>query len=279
MLSLILSGVIARPIGRITNSARTLASGDYTTVFEGGGYKEADTLADVLNYAESELSKVDRMQKELISNISHDLRTPLTMISGYSEMMRDIPGENSPENLQIVIDETQRLTTLVNDVLDISRLRSGTLKYDMKPINFSALLTKAMHRYEKLAGKYSIKLTCEPDIIINADENRVLQVVYNLVNNAVTYTGDDRTVKVDLRRDGAYARLSVTDTGDGIPADKLRDIWERYYKVDEVHKRAAIGTGLGLSIVKEVMKGHGGHYGVSSTIGKGSCFWVEFPSE
>ena len=277
LLSLILSGVIARPLKRLTQGAKVLASGKFDTEFRGGGYREADSLANSLTDAGKQLGKVDGMQKELMANISHDLRTPLTMISGYSEMMRDIPGENTPENLQIVIDETARLTSLVNDVLDISKLRSGAVKYDKKVLDLSARATVAMQRYAKLmSGGYDIRLSIEPGMLIYADETRVLQVIYNLVNNAVTYTGEDKRVEVNVKKQGDCVRLYVCDTGDGIPKEKLPDIWERYYKVDEVHKRAAIGTGLGLSIVREIMEEHGGHYGVSSTQGVGSAFWVEF---
>lgn len=277
LLSIVISHMVARPIVAITKSAECLAEGNYSIEFKGSGYAEVDRLANTLNYAKTELSKVDRLQKELIANISHDLRTPLTMISGYSQIMKDLPGENTPENLQIIIDETERLTSLVNDVLDISKLHAGAKHFDLKPICLTTITEKAMQRYAKLtAGGYHISYLHDENLFIMGDETRVLQVIYNLVNNAVTYTGADRKVTLAERRCGTFARLSVIDTGDGIPKDKLNDIWERYYKVDQTHKRYAIGSGLGLSIVKEIMKEHGGRYGVISAPGQGSEFWVEF---
>ncbi|MCI8332731.1 MAG: HAMP domain-containing histidine kinase [Clostridiales bacterium] len=277
ILSFVISQIIAKPIVSITKSAEQLAKGHYDIEFSGSGYAEADRLANTLNYAETELSKVDQLQKELIANISHDLRTPLTMISGYSQIMKDLPGENTPENLQIIIDETERLTSLVNDVLDISKLHSGTQRFEMKRICLTEITEKAMQRYAKLtAGGYQISFSHGETLWIMGDETRVLQVIYNLVNNAVTYTGEDRKVTLSAERRGTFARLTVADTGEGIANDKLNDIWERYYKVDQTHKRYAIGSGLGLSIVREIMEEHGGRYGVNSAPGQGSEFWVEF---
>ncbi len=279
ILALVMSQIISKPIVSLTRSAKRLAEGDYNEKFTGGGYFEADALASTLNYAESELSKLDKLQKELVANISHDLRTPLTMITGYSEMMRDIPGENTPENLQVVIDETARLTSLVNDVLDISKIQSGTQTFEKKRVCITDIAENAMIRYAKLmTGGYDISFEHgEERHFIIGDETRVLQVIYNLVNNAVTYTGEDKKVRVTEEVKDGFVRLSVTDTGDGIPEDKLPYIWERYYKVDEAHKRSAVGTGLGLSIVRGIMDEHGGRYGVVSSHGNGSTFWVEFP--
>lgn len=279
ILAFVLSQVISKPIVSLTRSARRLAQGDYDAVFMGGGYSEADTLAATLNYAEGELSKVDKLQKELVANISHDLRTPLTMISGYSEMMRDIPSENTQENLQVIIDETERLTSLVNDVLDISKLQSGAQVFEKKRMCITDTVERAMTRYAKLvSGGYDISYNHgEEKHYIIGDETRVLQVIYNLVNNAVTYTGEDKRVIVSEKENDGYIRISVTDTGEGIAEDKLPLIWERYYKVDALHKRSAMGTGLGLSIVRGIMSEHGGRYGVESTLGSGSTFWVEFP--
>lgn len=279
LLALVISQLIARPITRITRGAARLARGEYHIHFDGGGSKEIDSLASTLNYAKDELSRVDRLQKELIANISHDLRTPLTMISGYSQVMQDIPGEMTAENLQIIIDEAGRLTSLVNDVLDISKLNAGVQTFKRERLCLTELAEGAMERYSRLAaGGYDIRCEFDEPLYIMGDETRVLQVIYNLVNNAVTYTGEDKRVTLRIFRRGEYVRLAVTDTGEGIPKEKLQDIWERYYKVDAHHKRSAVGTGLGLSIVRGIMREHGGGYGVESSPGAGSTFWVDFPA-
>lgn len=277
VLALAMSRIICAPMEKMSRSARKLAKGDYHEVFEGGGYREADELADALNYAASELAKNDNLQKELVANISHDLRTPLTMIKGYSEVMRDIPGENSPENVQVIIDETERLTELVNDMLDLSKIQSGTRKPELEVFDLTETVRAVLKRYEKLTEKdgYIISFSADCDVCVKADRTMILQVVYNLINNALNYTGEDKKVMIVQSVTDRKVRVSVTDTGEGIAQDQLDAIWDRYYKVDKVHKRAKIGTGLGLSIVKSILEAHGARYGVESEIGKGSTFYFE----
>ena len=277
ILALILSRHICLPMERMSASARQLAKGDYSTEFRGGGYREANELAEALNYAADELAKNDRLQKELVANISHDLRTPLTMIKGYSEVMRDIPGENTPENVQVIIDETERLTELVNDMLDLSKIRSGTRKPEPEVFDLTETVGAVLQRYEKFKEKehYIIRFEKTEGIAVMADRTMILQVVYNLVNNALNYTGEDKTVTIRQTVSDGRVRISVIDTGSGIDEKDIPYIWDRYYKVDKVHKRAVVGTGLGLSIVKGILESHGALYGVNSEPGKGSTFWFE----
>lgn len=271
---------ISAPIIRMNEDAKRLALGKYDTVFSGEGYRETRELADTLNYASAELSKLDRLQKELLANISHDLRTPLTMMKGYGEVMRDIPGENTPENIQVIIDETTRLTDLVNDLLDLSKLQSGTREVNRACFNLTLALREVMQRYEHLIGHlgYRVELEFEVDAWVVADRNMLLQVLYNLINNAINYTGEDKQVRVRQTAENGYVRIGVVDTGEGIEPEEIPLIWDRYYKVDKVHRRAMVGTGLGLSIVKEILDLHGAAYGVNSTKGKGSEFWFALPT-
>lgn len=277
VMAAIMSKVITKPIENINKSARTLAMGKYDTEFEGHGYREIDELTDTLNFASRELSKNDRLQKELISNVSHDLRTPLTMIKGYSEVMRDIPGENTPENVQVIIDETARLTDLVNDLLDLSKLQAGSRVPELREFSLTDMLKETMLRYEKLTKQngYTIKLSAEKNVSVIADATMILQVLYNLINNAINYTGEDKFVSVRQDVVGDSVRITVSDTGEGISEEDIPHIWDRYYKVDKVHKRATIGTGLGLSIVKEALEIHHATYGVTSIKDKGTSFWFE----
>jgi signal transduction histidine kinase len=263
----------------MNEAAKGLAKGTYNADFGPHGYREVIELSDTLTSVANELSRNDRLQKELVANISHDLRTPLTMITGYSEVMRDIPGENTPENVQVIIDETQRLSELVNDLLDLSKLQAGARKPELRVIDLDELIRSTMHRYEKLTRHdgYKIEYVFTPDVRVLADKTMLLQVVYNLINNAINYTGDDKYVCVrqQLSEDGRRVRISVTDSGKGISDDKLEHIWDRYYKVGKVHKRATVGTGLGLSIVKNILEQHSADYGVESREGEGSTFWFE----
>lgn len=277
VLAALMSAKISSPIIKMSAAAKRLAKGNYEADFEGGGIRETVELADSLNYASEELSRADSLQKELVANISHDLRTPLTMITGYSEVMRDIPGENTPENVQVIIDESVRLTELVNDMLDLSKIRAGTVNYEMTEFNLAETVRSTMNRYRKLTEKdgYRIEYFSDTDAFVYGDRTRLLQVIYNLINNALNYTGDDKLVKVEQTILDGRVRISVSDDGEGIPAEKLSSIWDRYYKVDRIHKRAIVGTGLGLSIVKEILEAHGATYGVESRTGDGSTFWFE----
>jgi signal transduction histidine kinase len=277
MLAIIISKRISNPIEQINQSAKALAMGNYETEFHGTGYLEIKELSDTLNTAAKELSKVDRLRRELIANISHDLRTPLSFIYSYAEMMHDFPNEVTPEQSQIIMDETKRLTSLVNDMLDISLLEAGVSKLNKTNYNLTESLRKTIDRMNELVKNEGYKLDFEysEDIYIFADEVKITQVFYNLLLNAITHSGDDKTVIVRQSAIENAVRIEVIDHGDGIKQSDLPYIWERYYKVDKEHKRPIMGTGLGLSIVKKIIEMHDGQYGVESEEGKGSIFWFQ----
>ena len=209
--------------------------------------------------------------------MSHDLRTPLTLITGYGEVMRDIPGENTPENIQIIIDEATRLSSLVSDLIDISKIEAGTMKLEATTFCITDTIKDMFGRYNKLKEQdgFTFDFDYEEDVYVYADQLKISQVVYNLVNNAVNYSGESKAIRVRQSCQEDRVRIEVIDSGPGIPPDKLKNIWDRYYKVDKSHRSAKIGTGLGLSIVKTVLKLHKAQYGVFSTLGKGTTFWFE----
>ncbi len=279
ILAILISRNISEPIKKMNRAAKRLASGKYDADFHAEGYREVAELSESLTHASEQLARIDTLQKELIANISHDLRTPLTMIIGYSEVMRDLPGENTPENVQVIIDETQRLSELVNDLLDLSKLQAGTREPVMEVFNLTELVDATMLRYEKLTERagYRVEYTADASVEICADRTMLLQVIYNLINNAINYTGEDKLVRVSqtLSPDRRAVRISVMDSGAGIPPEQIPLIWDRYYKVDKVHRRAMIGTGLGLSIVKQILEAHHTVYGVESKPGEGSTFWFD----
>lgn len=278
-MALIVSYSFTKPLRSMSTEATKLAMGNYDVHFNGGTYKETALLSDTLNHAAYELSRLDKMQKDLIANISHDLRTPLTMISGYSEVIRDLPGEATPENMQIIIDETSRLTSLVNDMLEVSKYQSGTQILHPALFNLTDVVRQTIERYAKLRENegYHLILEAEEDLYVHADETRILQVLYNLINNAVNYTGEDKTVIIRQTVEENEVVLSVIDSGIGIPEEQLPLVWERYYKVHDFHKRANMGTGLGLSIVKNILVLHNARFGVQSKVGSGSRFWFALP--
>lgn len=277
IIAIVISIRISKPIIKINESAKKLGKGEYDVRFEGDSYREIAQLSETLNQAAVELAKAEGLQRELIANVSHDLRTPLTMITAYSEIMRDLPGENSPENVQVIIDEAKRLTSLVNDLLDVSKLQAGVMELNLKEYDLTASIESVLTRYSKFLEQngYTVDFEYDRNILVVADEDKMYQVIYNLVNNAINYTGEDKKIIVRQRVAGSIARIEVIDTGEGIAPEELSNVWERYYKVDKNHKRAVMGTGLGLSIVKNVLKLHGLSYGVNSEVGKGTCFWFE----
>lgn len=279
-LSIIFSGRLAKPINRITVTAGKLAQGNYDVKFESGSYTEIDKLASTLNYATSELSKTEELRRELIANVSHDLRTPLTMVKAYAEMIRDISGDNSVKrqaHVKVIIDEADRLSGLVSDILSLSKIQSGTAQYHMETFDLTKTVREIAQRFNFLVerDKYDIALDCEENLFVSADEMRVEQVIYNLIGNSVNYTGEDKRVFIKLFKKDAKARFEVTDTGKGIAADKIDSIWERYYRDKEAHQRPIVGSGLGLSIVKNILTAHNADFGVESEPGKGSTFWFE----
>ena len=277
VIAIVISLKISKPIIKMNDSAKKLGKGEYDVHFEGDGYKEIAQLSETLNQAAVELSKAEGLQRELIANVSHDLRTPLTMITAYSEVVRDLPGENTPENVQVIIDEAKRLTTLVNDLLDVSKLQAGVMELNAKQYDLTESIESVLTRYSKFLEQNGFTVDFEYDrhIVVEADEDKMYQVIYNLVNNAINYTGDDKKIIVRQRVNGSIARIEVIDSGEGIAKEELANVWERYYKVDKNHKRAVMGTGLGLSIVKNVLKLHRLQFGVESEVGKGTCFWFE----
>lgn len=285
VLSVLLAWIISRQISksmiRVSDSARELAKGRYDVVFEGKDYKEIADLSNTLNYMAKELVKTEKFRQELIANVSHDLRTPLTMITAYAEAMIDLPGENTPENIQVIIDEAMRLTNLVNDMLDLSKLQAGVLEKNTQKYNLTEGIRLVLARYNKLIEQdgYQILFEYDREVWILADVFKMEQVIYNLVNNAIHYTGEDKTVMVKQINKMDRIRIEVTDSGRGIAQEELPYIWERYYKAEKNHRRAVQGSGLGLSIVKNILELHQASYGIESEIGKGCTFWFELNEE
>ncbi len=280
-LSAIVSMLVSRPIGEVTEQAKELARGNYSPD-RGKKYyfSEISELSEALDDARREISKADMTQRELVANISHDFKTPLTMIKAYASMIREISGENKEKrdaHAQIIIDEADRLSALVSDVLDLSRLRAGE-EEEKTAFDLSAEVHAIVSRFdylEKTQG-YRFEVLIEDGLMICAERMRIGQVVYNLIGNAVNYTGEDKRVRVKLGRRGEMARLEVIDSGNGIPPEEVDTIWDRYYRSGRSHKRPVQGSGLGLSIVKSILLQHDAPFGVISEVGKGSCFWAEF---
>ncbi len=277
------SMLITKPISEVTQKAKDLARGNYDVKF-GGRYfcTEACELSEALEHAGEEISRADKMQKELIANVSHDFKTPLTMIKAYASMIREISGDDAEKrekHTQIIIDESDRLAALVGDLLDLSKMQAGIDQCEKTVFNLSEEVYRVTKRFDYMVETqgYSILTDIDDDLYTFAGKERVEQVLYNLIGNAINYTGEDKKVFIRLKQGALCSRFEVIDTGKGIPPEEIDTIWERYYRSSEAHKRPVRGTGLGLSIVKTILTRHKIAFGVQSEVGKGSCFWVEFP--
>ncbi|MCL2035002.1 MAG: HAMP domain-containing histidine kinase [Oscillospiraceae bacterium] len=277
LLAIVIAKRVSKPIEEISGTASHLAKGNYNIRFAGKGFYEIVALSDTLNTAAAELGKVEGLRRELLANVSHDLRTPLSLIYSYAEMMHDFPDEITPEQSQVIMDETQRLSALVNDVLDISKLENNMEQLNISDFNLTQNILDCVQRMNELLCNKNYKITFlyDNEIYISADGPKIGRAFYNLLINAVNYCGDDKAVSVSQAIEGNSVRISVTDSGDGIAQADLPYVWDRYYKSGTKHRRAITGTGLGLSIVKKIIELHDGSYGVISEIGKGSTFWFE----
>ncbi|MBQ3384194.1 MAG: HAMP domain-containing histidine kinase [Erysipelotrichaceae bacterium] len=277
IVAYIIARRISRPIENLTSNAKVMSTGDFDVEFHGTGFNEIEELSDTLNFTAQELKKSDQLTKDLIANVSHDLRTPLTMISGYGELIRDVPGESTPENIQVIIDEANRLTTLVNYMLDVSKLQSGTTEIQKGTVNANDLLSRVGNTYITMMEKmgYHFTVDCDEEIkYVQGDASRIEQVLHNLINNAINHIGEDKTVILKCHEHNDKMKFEVIDHGTGIKEEDIPLIWQRYYKANNISET---GSGLGLSIVKTILELHDAEYGVESKINEGSDFWFELP--
>ena len=279
IVSIYLSKMLNKPIINIIREAKKLAKGNKVNIEKSNIY-EIDELANVLNYASLEINKTDELRRDLLANVSHDLKTPLTMIKAYAEMIRDINinDENKiKENLNIIIDETDRLNVLVNDLLNLSKLESSSEKLEKSEFDLVKLIKSIIKKYNiiKEMENYKFNLKLPKKALVSGDINKISQVIYNLINNAINYTGNDLSVTIEVKELKNTYLVNIIDTGKGIKEDEVNIIWDKYYKNEKNHKRNKIGTGIGLSIVKNILERHKFKYGVKSKLNKGTTFYFE----
>ena len=279
-LAIYFANRISKPIKDITTTAKDMGRGNYNVKFVGNSYSEINNLAAALNTATYELGNADARQKDLIANVSHDLKTPLTMIRSYAEMIRDLSGDNPKKrntHLQVIIDESERMIHLVSDMATISAMQTKKIVLEKASFDLSAVSASILASYDIYQEQdgYDFVFNAPKDCIVFADKDRITQVISNLTNNAVKYCGEDKYIALTIRKIGRKYRLEVSDHGPGIKPEELPHVWERYYKTSTNYVRETSGTGLGLSIVKEILMLHNANYGVESKVGKGSTFWFE----
>ncbi|MGN1004517.1 MAG: ATP-binding protein [Oscillospiraceae bacterium] len=283
LLALVIAFWIARrfsaPVASLSDQAKRMAEGDFQGGFEKGFCAELDGLADTLDQTAAELARSENFHREFLANVSHDLRTPLTMIRGYAEMVRDISWEDPEQretDLSVIIRESDRLTGLVNDILEYTALQENRQTMELETIDLSAQAREVIAQFAPLCRKdgYSIEEQIEPGLLVYGIGPQLARVLYNLIDNAVSHAGENQKVRVTLARIGEAVRTEVRDWGDGIPQEELPYVWERYFTARQ-RRRNQKGSGLGLAISKEILLAHHARFGVESARGEGSNFWFE----
>ncbi len=271
----------SKPVSQLSEKAHHIGEDDYSGAFVKGFCTELDELSDTLDKTDEKLKVSKTFQNELLANVSHDLRTPLTMIKGYAEEVGEYSWSDDAQrnsDIGVIIRETDRLTALVNEILEYSELQSQDISAQLKPLDLSALVKRVTNDFEHLYKRdgYTIEREITPDITVCGSTSRLERAVYNLIDNAIRHTGENKTVKVRLTESGG-ARLEVTDSGEGIDEELLPHIWEKYFTS---RQRSGKGvSGLGLAIVKQIALMHTAEYGVISEKGKGSTFYLVLPSQ
>lgn len=279
--SYFLSKAISEPILNISKKAKTLSEGEFDINFSSNEYEEVKQLSDTLNYAIQEIKKSQILQKEVICNVTHELKTPLTMIQSYAELINDISGDNKEkreEHLKIILEETKRLEYLVDDIMQYSKLESGLIEYNYSQFDLVKVVKKLEEFYkEKYEEKgFNFVFNYEFDeFFVYGDINRIEQVIINFLNNAVNYSTDKKLIKVYLNKEEDIAKLIIRDYGMGISKEDLEHIFEKHFRSIGA-KRVSVGSGIGLSICKSILEEHKLRYGVQSEVGKGSAFYVNF---
>lgn len=290
IVSYFVSRRLSKPLVRMSNTAKKLGKGDYNVEFKKGDYTEIDNLSDTLNYATNELTKTIEMRKDLIANVSHDLKTPLTVIKSYGEMIRDISGNNEKlrnEHINTIISEADNLTDLVNDLLDLSKIESDLEQIKKIKFNLADVAEDVIKRFDYLKNNqnYIIDLNVKGNTYILGDKSKIKQVIYNLINNAINYSkykkddGKNNIILINIFENKDNVEFHCIDHGIGIKKEDLAGIWERFYRVRNNHSRPEVGTGLGLYIVKSILSLHDFKFGVNSIINEGSDFYFIAKSE
>ena len=278
ILSWFIARKFSKPVQRLSEKADKLGEKEYSEAYDSGFCSELDSLNQTLDRTNEKLNTSKEFQMQLLSNVSHDLRTPLTMIKGYAEMIRDISWEDSEamsSDLQVIIKEADRLNALVNEILEYSELQTEDDTKDMEQLDLSELVKSSAERFEKLLQPENVVIEKDIDLGLTATGNPGLleRALYNLMDNAVRHTGDGKKIRVALKQKDGVKVISVQDFGNGIASHEIDHIWDRYYTSRQRKGKGV--SGLGLAIVKQIALKHRGKCYAESKEGEGCTFFIE----
>lgn len=279
VISLFLTNKLSLPIVKMKKEADKLVNGDYSASFIGDSFSEINDLADTLNNATNKLSKMNELRKDLVANVSHDIKTPLTMIKAYSEMIRDISGDDPQkrnEHLNVIIKEADYLDRLVVDMRELSQMEAGYIVLNRDNFDIKEAALDIIELYDSILKKRNITVnTSLESAFVWADEIKISQVISNFLSNAINHSYDNSVIDMSIINSEDKLRFEIRDYGSGINEEDLPYIWDRYYKIDKGFKRDIKSTGLGLAIVKAILEAHKARYGVISKVNEGSTFYFE----
>jgi len=281
VLTFILSRRMSSPIGVLANAARRLGGGDLSQRVRFQGKGEVKELAQAFNSMAADLERAGQLRRNLVADVAHELRTPLSNIQGYLEAIRDRVMKPNAATIRSLNEEAALLSRLVNELQELSLAEAGELKLVYQAEDIANVVKQAINSWQHQVAAKEISLSLDlPDNLplVNIDRQRVNEVLYNLLENAVVHTREGGTINVAAAKQGDWVEISVSDTGEGIPAEDLPNIFERFYRVDRSRARATGGSGLGLTIAKRWVEAHGGKITAKSELGKGSSFSFTLPS-
>jgi histidine kinase len=287
-VSIVFSRRIVAPIRAMMSASQRIADGRYDERVQVSGLDELGQLAERFNRMAERLEQTESMRRQLLGDVSHELRTPLTAIGGYMEGLTDGVLPATPETFEQVRMEASRLSRLVEDLQELSRVEARAYRLDLRPVKVSDLLETVAKRLSHQFAEKQVRLTLFPAtpgshpaeaVQVMVDEDRMIQVLTNLLGNALAYTGSGGEVVVSAARHGHEMQISVKDSGVGIPAESLAHIFDRFYRVDKSRSRAAGGgSGIGLTIARAFVEAHGGRiWAESAGEGQGSTFLFTLP--
>jgi signal transduction histidine kinase len=283
LLALYFSGALSRHIREVTVAAQKIAEGDYTAAVPVRGSDEMSDLARDFNAMAERVRTAYELQRNFVGNVSHELRTPLTSIEGFSQALLDGVSRSEEErlrSLEIINQESKRMVRVLRDLLLLSEIDAGDLRPEKRQVDLTDLIRRLESLYVQRAKRESVTLLVEAPgqpVSIFTDPDRLERILTNLLDNAVKYTGAEGTVSLSASVEESNVRISVADTGPGIPPDVLPDIFDRFYRVEKSRSQKTGGSGLGLSISKELVWTLGGAIKVQSLLGQGTTFTVTLP--
>jgi two-component system, OmpR family, sensor histidine kinase BaeS len=281
--SFALARSITIPLRKLNAATQAIEQGDLNYRVDIRSNDEVEHLASAFNKMTDALESTNRLRKQFLADIAHELRTPLAVIQGNLEGMLEGVVDADKEQLGSLYEETVHLNRLIKDLRDLSLAEAGQLSLEKQPTDIGQLVTRAVGMVKPLADEKAIKLNCgfDPAPLVDVDPNRINQVVYNLLTNAVRYSdvGGEMAVNTSIERQGptGWVQIAVRDSGQGITAADLPHIFDHFYRADKSRTRRSGGSGIGLAIVKQLVEAHGGKVRVESKLGKGSCFYILLP--